>query len=473
MGRWTLDHHDNVLRNKLKNLISSAVKRNKLEKGEPTITYEAFVEELDEGDAFTSALIDVLVKEMAERRTRPNPIDRRLFISERTAKSLSLQASSRVYQSRSRRRFNFLEYPTAPPPLDPSDTEDDFGQPHELPAPEGVRINTDLYDAYASTYLPATGDAIRQSEHEGIMSRLLADLPPYPTDSEQALSPPPQSPPTTGFRNSFWGTSAAGSSLHRSHSLRRPTRSRTDAFHDFTLRRRLATRTNDDGENHSHDDTTGEGTWDFGGTSRFRDEAAASEAAAHGRAPLQHARRFFPLSAWTSARRRIPPGSAHVWGAEPAEPTTPEDAVRAGSQDATNEATGTSSGPQTSSQLWYTLTSGRTLPSTSTSGDQRRHSTGSSPRRLLAPRLRRGGIRAPESMLSRYASPSMESVATVVMADTPPSPERPTAPRSDDVGAETSLGSSSRDGAGGSWEPNEEAVQLLTPRSVSPPAEDA
>lgn len=41
---------------------AGAVKRARLEKGEPTITYEAFVEELDEGDAFTSALIDVLVK---------------------------------------------------------------------------------------------------------------------------------------------------------------------------------------------------------------------------------------------------------------------------------------------------------------------------------------------------------------------------------------------------------------------------
>lgn len=30
--------------------------------GEPTITYEDFVADLDEGDSFTSSLIDVLVK---------------------------------------------------------------------------------------------------------------------------------------------------------------------------------------------------------------------------------------------------------------------------------------------------------------------------------------------------------------------------------------------------------------------------
>ena len=34
----------------------------KVEQEGPSITYEAFVEELDEGDAFTTTLVDVLVK---------------------------------------------------------------------------------------------------------------------------------------------------------------------------------------------------------------------------------------------------------------------------------------------------------------------------------------------------------------------------------------------------------------------------
>ena len=41
---------------------TGALKRSKIEKSEPTITYEAFVEELDGGDSFTASLIDVLVK---------------------------------------------------------------------------------------------------------------------------------------------------------------------------------------------------------------------------------------------------------------------------------------------------------------------------------------------------------------------------------------------------------------------------
>ncbi|KAJ3003234.1 hypothetical protein NUW54_g5409 [Trametes sanguinea] len=92
MGKWTLEHHDEVLRNKIKNMVQGAVKRMNTEKESPSISYEAFVEELDEGDSFTTGLIDVLVKEMAERRTRPNPIDRRL-ISERTAKALPTEVA--------------------------------------------------------------------------------------------------------------------------------------------------------------------------------------------------------------------------------------------------------------------------------------------------------------------------------------------------------------------------------------------
>lgn len=33
-----------------------------MEKESPSITYEAFVEDLDEGDAFTASLFDILVK---------------------------------------------------------------------------------------------------------------------------------------------------------------------------------------------------------------------------------------------------------------------------------------------------------------------------------------------------------------------------------------------------------------------------
>jgi len=41
---------------------SGAVKRSKLEKLEPAISYETFVEDLDPGDSFTTTLTELLVR---------------------------------------------------------------------------------------------------------------------------------------------------------------------------------------------------------------------------------------------------------------------------------------------------------------------------------------------------------------------------------------------------------------------------
>ncbi|EJF62351.1 hypothetical protein DICSQDRAFT_39920, partial [Dichomitus squalens LYAD-421 SS1] len=151
----TLEYHDEVLRNKIKNLVLGAIKRMKVEQDDPSITYEAFVEELDEGDAFTATLVDVLVKELAERKQRPNPGDRRL-ISERTAKSLRMQAAPlHVYRGSSLRDRARRSVPLPPPRpygttfhdiLSDSDGDEEYGtmlgSSGQL---EGAQINTDLY----------------------------------------------------------------------------------------------------------------------------------------------------------------------------------------------------------------------------------------------------------------------------------------------------------------------------------------
>lgn len=41
---------------------SGSISRSSLEKTEPTISYESFVNDLDIGDSFTTSLIDILVK---------------------------------------------------------------------------------------------------------------------------------------------------------------------------------------------------------------------------------------------------------------------------------------------------------------------------------------------------------------------------------------------------------------------------
>ncbi|KAF9651745.1 hypothetical protein BDM02DRAFT_3084102, partial [Thelephora ganbajun] len=96
----TVEYYDDVLSAKLKRLVSGAIKRSSLEKDHPPITYEAFIEELDEGDSFTASMFDLL--ELAERRVRHNPYSKHL-ISSQTASGLhALAAQPRVYLDRDR-----------------------------------------------------------------------------------------------------------------------------------------------------------------------------------------------------------------------------------------------------------------------------------------------------------------------------------------------------------------------------------
>lgn len=155
-----------------------AVKRSKLEKAEPTISYETFVEDLDPGDSFTTSLIEILVKvrasyqsdhggplihqvrsqELSERRQRHTIADKRL-ISDRTSKSLHmLTVPQRIYRDRggmrglmSRRSLNLAEYLAVPPEeMDVDDDNDSLDSVLDLPgAVEGARMNAELYDAYS------------------------------------------------------------------------------------------------------------------------------------------------------------------------------------------------------------------------------------------------------------------------------------------------------------------------------------
>ncbi|KAF9462077.1 hypothetical protein BDZ94DRAFT_1290537 [Collybia nuda] len=237
MGKWTPDYLDDVLHSKIKNLVSGSISRSSLEKTEPTISYENFVNDLDIGDSFTTSLVDILVKELAERRTRPNLNDRRL-IADRSAKSLRLLATPlRVYRDRSLGRFhptrrsaNLTEYLTAPPSeMDMEEDEDIFERMLDNGTLEGARTNSDLYDAYTN---------------HGVQSARV-EASPSPTIEEVQAAVSSRPPPG---RSGPWSMPPAASlaissnGLTRQQSIRRPSRSRTVDFNDFTHRRRSSIR---------------------------------------------------------------------------------------------------------------------------------------------------------------------------------------------------------------------------------------
>lgn len=373
MGKWTSSHYDAVLNAKIKSLVSGAITRSRLENSDqpaiPTITYETFVEELDAGDSFTTSVVDILVKELAERRTRNSITDRRL-IADRTAKNLrTLATSARVYRDRTRpfARRQLLASP--PGELGMHDDDEEF----DLLANEGVRVNTDLYEAFGGH--SAWTNAMFRRE----------------SSSEERSSPPPQppSPPTINSSSSLARilvsppSSASPPPLSRSASLRRPPRSRTVDFNDFASRRRSIYR------------------------DAIVEENVVSEST-RAAPPPPGQRRFFHF-----------PRHHHRDGTSWTSPWL-EDA---------NERVFPSAEPTPSSGAWFyplPLTPSLSRDSTDTETAEERVIVG-------APRLRRGGVRAPESMLSRHASPApehapspiVETAAEASMAYPTPGPAEP------------------------------------------------
>ncbi|KAG5648772.1 hypothetical protein DXG03_000121 [Asterophora parasitica] len=357
MGKWTPDYIDDVLHSKLKSLVSGAIKRASLEKAEPTISYEDFVTDLDTGDSFTTSLIDILVKELAERRTRPNINDRRL-IADRSAKSLRLLATPlRIYRDRSmgryhpsRRTANLTDYLNAPPremDVEEDHDEDIFERMLEgAPGPtiEGARITSDnLYEAYGTNVGPSTRTIASPSPPA-------EDLP-----SPPAIHPAPR-----------WSVSAGlpPHMLTRQPSIRRPMHSRTVDFNDFTHRRRSATREN----------------------SATRDDSRATSEVREGSSTRtsQSARRFFPFM----RMRRY--DNSDPWGSD----------IHFSNN---TEENGLIYPPENTP--WFNMTPPLREPTTMEEvladaelSEERSH-------REVVPRLRRGGLRAPESILSRHASP--------------------------------------------------------------------
>jgi len=384
MGQWTVGYHDDVLGAKMKSLVAGALKRSKIDKIEPTISYETFVEELDGGDSFTTSLIDALVKELAERRTRQTTADRRL-IADRTAKSLRMLAlPSNIYRDRTLgrglRRVNLTDYLTSPPEeLDMEEDEGDEGYdgitgengPSFI---EGARVNSDLYDAYAAHGWSAhpMGPSLSRRSHANVSAAF--SPPSDPSEASNSLDPVHPSLESRA-RDSNWfgsGTAFGGSTLSRQPSIRRPIRSRTVDFNDFATRRRSTFRNavvDSDDPRSSEDIPNTLSSWGSGPT----DEPLGSPGA----------RRFFPFS---RRRHEVAITAMPTWydnGASTSRPVSPPELL-------TSRPRRSNSGPPP-------------LITTVSLEEHRRMFGDQSPQ---LPRLRHGGLRAPESMLSRHASPA-------------------------------------------------------------------
>ncbi|KAG9317811.1 hypothetical protein JVU11DRAFT_2035 [Chiua virens] len=388
MGKWTAEYYDNVLSAKMRSLVSGAIKRARLEKAEPSITYETFVEDLDRGDSFTTSLIEVLVKEVAERRYRHHAADRGL-IGDRTARSLrKLSSHTSIYRERipgrglgGRRGMDLAEYLSQPPDELEVDEDDDELGPYGTFVMEGSRFNTEIYDAYRSQHSWSNSSTpyFLNVPHT---SPPMSSAPPPDAASDRILPPLVDASPPQPPRQSWPVSSSSGfmhSTLSRQPSILRLGRNRVSDFSEFTAARRNSTRQLTQDEDHT----------------------ARSELPAPHNPELPPSSSLGPRSSSAQARRFFPFGRTRRFEIIP----TPR--------------------PATSmSDDWYfpPHSAWSTNPSERLGG---RDEPGVE--RSQAPRLRRGGLRAPESMLSRHTSTSPPIGVPTIAFPTPEELQRVTA----------------------------------------------
>lgn len=263
---------------------------------------------------------------------------------------------------------------------------------------------------------------------------------------ESVTSPRPLSPPTPVLGGeslppslplpSVYLAPTGPTALSRQRSVRRPARSRTMDFNDFTTRRRSIVRhTAETSEPVRAEDST-DGTWRF---SSLLDRPTPSDSSASS-STHRLGRRFYPLTSWSDPHLRIDPESDTL--------RYPE-ALTALEGSGSGESSG--SNHQSSGRLWYAFT---------------RHPSASTSDGTTLPRLRRGGLQAPESLYSRYGSPTTDSIAPLPDGPSGGSQDHPLS-RSPATGSGTvpRVQNSEMDAL------DEVSRQLLTPRSISPPDE--
>ncbi|KAF4575324.1 hypothetical protein EYR40_004933 [Pleurotus pulmonarius] len=373
MGKWSSEYHEVVLASKMGALVQGAIKRLKLEKQEPIISYENFIQDLDGGDSFTASMVEILVRELSDRRNRGTAADCRL-IADKTAKNLRLLATPlRIYRDTTagvrhhgRRNVHLTDYLSAPPEEMEMDDDDDEFESMLDGVMEGSRMNSEMYEAIGGTH-PWTHPEPRRlpRSYSAVLAR---------TDEPSQLPLPSlPSPPAMTSRPSASAWSIPVLSPRQS-SVRRPQRSRTGDFSDFTSRRRSITR-EAIGSRSDDPDFVDIPAHDTGHTSRSTQSAA---------------RRFFPFSRVRRNESSTTTASSHS-------PWNELEHELGFSMDY-----GGAAEPTPSSAAWLSIPT----PSASTSSQPDSADTETRDDDPGAtPRLRRGGVRAPESLLGRHSSP--------------------------------------------------------------------
>lgn len=293
-------------------------------------------------------------------------------------------------------------------------------------------------------------------------------------DREVVTSPRPISPPLSGshYRTSYLSggpsssTGVSGLSASRP-TTRGPIRSRVMDFNDFTLRRRSNIRNSSSEQNlrqSMRSEDGADGPWSFGHFPRDEFESSitgppfrptSSSSSTSTIRPTS--RRFFGSLA---PHRSHEAGSGEPWSSEPRDPPPAPRPI-------SEILESSSSAGQSSAQMWYSLTHQRShSPSPLSRALSRSEPEESRPVIPPSHRLRRGGVRAPESILMRRSSSSVLPSPQSLLSEPARSDEESREWRMlrNAVLQQDTIGSEEHE----VWAAQETTEQLLTPRSISP-----
>ncbi|KAG8218996.1 hypothetical protein J3R82DRAFT_4741 [Butyriboletus roseoflavus] len=343
---------------------SGAIKRARLEKADPTITYETYESHSDVSSYSGPTMPHRRLQNAVIATTQP------IVVSLGTAPRgpcasypvphLSTGSAAPGRGPAARRGVDLAEYLSQPPDELDVDEDDDELSPYGtfVPVMEGSRLNTDLYDAYRSQHSWSNSSTPYFLSFPHTSPPMSSAPPP---DAAGDRVPPPLVDTSPPARTSVWPLSSSSGFLHstlsRQPSIRRPGRNRMSDFSEFTAARRSTTRQLAQDDDHN----------------------VRSEPPPANPAELPATSSHGPRSSSVQARRFFPFGRTRRFEIIP----TPRPAANM------------------SDDWYFPPHSGWTM------NPSERLGAGEEPveEPSQAPRLRRGGLRAPESLLSRHTSP--------------------------------------------------------------------
>ncbi|TFK25950.1 hypothetical protein FA15DRAFT_755418 [Coprinopsis marcescibilis] len=227
MGKWTLNYTDDVLHSKVSSLVTGAIRRAASEDPRALpISYNDFVNDLDIDDSFTATLLDILVREVAERRKRA-PTDRR-FLSERTARNLrQLADPMNIYRARPTRYSIRRSRALGRDPGFGETDDEEFDNLMDTNPTEGTQMSSsELFDAMNMGYSAVAGPGTARGVAVIQRRRPIAAEGNEDGMSGATSTPPSLASPSVENRTSPWTaipatTTASNTSLARQHSVRR------------------------------------------------------------------------------------------------------------------------------------------------------------------------------------------------------------------------------------------------------------